>query len=522
MNFWEGTLTGENFLREHLSKSQTRPFLFVGSGFSRRYLGIPNWEDLLRQFATPIGEYEYFLSCADSKMPKVASHMVPKYADYWWHSAKTQDERDLYKQFATRMSSPLKISIAHHLNTLPVPSFADALQEEFEELKAMNVDGVITTNFDRFLESIFTGYRTFVGQQSLLTQVPQSIAEIYKIHGCCTDPNSLILTQEDYDEFETKQAYLAAKLITIFVEHPVIFIGYSLTDPNILSLLRAIIAALGPKEIERIQNNLIFVQRTKPGRPPGNNSTILYITDYPLPITSVVVDSFKDIYRVVGEQKRHVPAAVLRLVKEHLYTMVQTSVPNETLCCVDIEDLDDTSKVEFVVGVGVAKNHLGAMGYRSIGAPELFTYLLHDDKKLHCEKVINGILSEREYATWYLPVFCFLHDLGIKSDTDYRSQTTFKLDGRLKKNRVDFRDKNPKGRSRIESMIAGMTTTEIIASFEACQAANLIPHQPHESIELEALRHFLLDNETSIYTKTPYTTLFRRLGCFYDRLRFGW
>lgn len=105
-------------------------------------------------------------------MPKVASLMVPKYAEHWWHADATKDERNLYKHFATRPSSPLRISIAHYLNNLPPIGLTDSLTEELSALGAMNVDGIITTNFDTFLESIFTEYRSFVGQQSLLTQVP--------------------------------------------------------------------------------------------------------------------------------------------------------------------------------------------------------------------------------------------------------------------------------------------------------------------------------------------------------------
>ena len=44
--------------------------------------------------------------------------------------------------------------------------------------------------------------------------------------------------------FEKKNPYLAAKLLTIFTEHPIIFIGYSLTDENILKILNSIAQCL--------------------------------------------------------------------------------------------------------------------------------------------------------------------------------------------------------------------------------------------------------------------------------------
>ncbi len=74
-----------------------------------------------------------------------------------------------------------------------------------------------------------------------------------------------MLTKEDYDDYNSKNAYLAAKLITIFVEHPVVFIGYSLNDPNVQNLLETMMRSVGKnnKGLERLRNNLIFVEWVK-------------------------------------------------------------------------------------------------------------------------------------------------------------------------------------------------------------------------------------------------------------------
>ncbi|WP_370686163.1 SIR2 family protein, partial [Vibrio parahaemolyticus] len=60
-------------------------------------------------------------------------------------------------------------------------------QQEVELLANLNVDGVITTNWDMFIEQLFPEYTTYVGQEELLFSNPQEIGEIYKIHGCSTN-----------------------------------------------------------------------------------------------------------------------------------------------------------------------------------------------------------------------------------------------------------------------------------------------------------------------------------------------
>lgn len=67
---------------EIIGKFATPPFLFVGSGMSRRYLNLPDWKGLLKHFAEIITEdefgYDFYenkakaMQCKSGIMPKVA------------------------------------------------------------------------------------------------------------------------------------------------------------------------------------------------------------------------------------------------------------------------------------------------------------------------------------------------------------------------------------------------------------------------------------------------------------------
>jgi hypothetical protein len=117
---------------------------------------------------------------------------------------------------------------------------------EIEALSKIKPHAIITTNYDEMLEMIFPDHERIIGQQLLRGQ-QICIGELYKIHGCVTDHDSLVFTKDDYDDWLKKKKFLSAKLLTFFNEHPLIFIGYNAGDPNIQAILSDIDAALPKK-----------------------------------------------------------------------------------------------------------------------------------------------------------------------------------------------------------------------------------------------------------------------------------
>lgn len=375
------------------------------------------------------------------------------------------------------------------------------------------------------LEQIFPGYKVYIGQKELLFSNPQQIGEIYKIHGCSTKPASLVLTADDYQEFNDRNAYLAAKLITIFVEHPIIFMGYSLSDENITSLLRAVSLCIGKEHIEQLRRNLVFVQRVCEGESAGISDTYLTIDGVQIPLVLVKTNDFRPIYQALGEVKRKIPARVLRYCKEQLYALVASAEPEKKLCVVDFDEIDKNEDVEFLVGVGVASREvikeigeIGEVGYAVIEADDLFHDLLHEDRVYNQKAIVENVTRRAGKNTKNIPVFKYLCAIGIHNQEEYKA-SGFDLDKWVAR---DVRDFRVKAYQQGWFKLRHLSMTDLIAASTAQNASGYIPCLPKEKIDVELLKQFLLDNEEKLYAKGPYQSNFRKLATLYDKLKWGW
>lgn len=229
-----------------------QPILFVGSGLPKRYIGAPNWGELLAHLAEECTSIEKGLGFYNQlyKSPMlIAEEFARLYQEWAWGQGHNEFPEEM---FGDKIGSQayLKFKIASYLQSLTPDDICNSENkpywEEIESLKRIKPHAVITTNYDRMLELIFPDHEPIVGQRILKGQ-SFTIGEIYKIHGCVTEFESIVFTQTDYDTFIKKKKFLTAKLLTFFNEHPLIFIGYNAGDPNIRSILSDIDLALPEK-----------------------------------------------------------------------------------------------------------------------------------------------------------------------------------------------------------------------------------------------------------------------------------
>lgn len=203
-------------LEEVVQRFSATPILFVGSGMSRRYLNLPDWKGLLERLAKIVNDDEFTYSSYESRaksielkaglMPKVAELIQNDFDEKWFADPSIRTvEKSVLEQIKNNGLSPFKAEMA-----ALIQKEAEINQKYLEEIKKFaqisekSIAGVITTNYDSFLEDTLNGFTTYVGQTQLIFSSIHGIAEIYKIHGSVESPESIVINEKDYFIFEKK------------------------------------------------------------------------------------------------------------------------------------------------------------------------------------------------------------------------------------------------------------------------------------------------------------------------------
>lgn len=430
-----------------LKEAQSMPFLFIGSGVSLRYFSSFNWEGLLRHFASLVDpddlSFERFQSRArqqltdagkaltkNSTSTAVADLIESEFNELWFKDARFSESRRAARDHVMKGASPFKIEIANIFSQIKIEDIPEKWNEEIDLLRKIgkkSIAGIITTNYDPFSNLIYSDYNTYIGQEELIFSQTLGVSEIYKIHGCSSSPSSIVINSFDYQDFDKKNAYLAAKLMTLFVEHPIIFLGYSLEDENIQAIIKSIVDCLSETNLEKIKNRFIFVEWKRDqtaielsthSRDFGNGKSIN--------MTKVVTDSYVDLFRVILENKSKYPTKLLRKLKNDIYSLALTSDSPEKIVVMPMSEQQmDSEEIEVVIGFGIVE--LGKQGYKGISAEQVFMDIVFDNQNFNINMLVSETLPVLlKQVAFSLPVYKYISLLDnddlpetLKPFTDY-------------------------------------------------------------------------------------------------------
>lgn len=415
-----------DYLSPLLNKSESLPFLFIGSGFSRRYLGLPNWEGLLEYIASITYEDSFGFISAKNQTGKLFNK-EKQYNQYmttlcdiisndldkiWYKDKRFKDTREKYKeQISEQNIPPIKIEIAEYLTELKEKDLK--LQPEIEALKSISthsISGIITTNYDDLLEDLFE-YTTYTSQEELLFHSMYEIGEIYKIHGCVRNPGSIKINTQDYKSIEEKHKYISAKLLTIFLEHPIFFIGYSLGDQDILSILEDIQSCLNSEQLKRIEERMFYVVWDENVEEYEESTySITFEGGRTLTMKKITLSDYSVLYDVLATIKSKYPVKMLRNVKEDMYKLILTDDPDQRMVLsLPSEELspDKLKEIEFVYGFGIIER--ARDGYRTVNRDEIYEDIVFDNKNFVPEMLVQDALPTALATSGYvLPLWKYV------------------------------------------------------------------------------------------------------------------
>ena len=509
--------------KEIIKDKKSAPFLFLGSGFTRHYLNTPDWESLLSHFAKKhINAYYTSLNTKDLSV--VASEIAKECNTEFWNLPDGDSYKKSFQDKAKNASSVLKDKISSYLIEFSTKEPEQKYTEELKLLSNLCIDGIITTNWDDFCERQFQKFQKFIGQKELLlSESIVSIGEIYKIHGCMRDPESLVLTQTDYDDFNRKNTYLAAKLITIFIEHPIVFIGYSMNDKNIKAILTSIVECLDQDDINKLQSNLFFVEWNK------DEDTKMNIERYDmqmskgitLPVIRINTHEFKLVYECLSIFERQMPTSMLRFYKQQFYDIIRSEKPEKTLYVLPEREMETNRDIQFVCGFGTIAKYQSAVGYVGLTATDIFKDIVSENSRYESATILTKTIPQlRKGNIKYLPIYRYLQALGINNNEHYNGNQLGINIPLLKLS--DFRT--------YKSFSAEEKEYDILTAINKFHETKwrtmaLIPFLSIGEEDLDLLKQYIIDNFNDILVhnkKNKDRSWFKKLICFYDWKKFGW
>jgi hypothetical protein len=324
-------------IKAQLTKTGCRPVLFLGSGITRRYLNGPGWIELLRQVAEKIGvssdDFQLIHKRHDGDAIEIGTALSEKCMEWAFSGGANAFPKEYFGDSYGK-DIFIKHIVAEIIGGMQNSVADESLTDEVNSFKNISPHAVITTNFDKFLESSFNEYEVIVGEKIIPFSL-SIVAEIYKIHGCVSDINTMILTREDYDKFSLRRKYISAKMMTYFAEYPVFIFGYSMNDTNIKSILGDLAEATGGDsgilenvflvKRERDLSSVEVLQEEFAVSSAGSSSSIR--------VRTIVTDDFKWIYDVLGDVDNPIrlSAGAMRTFAKKILNVVSSDIPSRRI-----------------------------------------------------------------------------------------------------------------------------------------------------------------------------------------------
>jgi hypothetical protein len=296
------------------------PVVFIGSGISKRFLvNFPDWTSLLEEFWEQLGLQNFYgeLNNIRDELEKEHPEYTEKEIDHYSNIKMgtivegkynrefnkgnvTIDGFTAKEAFKTKIS-PFKKAICERFGKY---SLKQDMSKEYNAFIKMllKTQIILTTNYDTFIEDSYnseSNYKIdkYIGQKGFF-QDTYGYAELYKLHGSVDSPIDVVITENDYEKFDKNSVLISAKIISLMMNSPIIFMGYSLTDLNVRKIIKEFTRSLTEEEIEILENRLVLIERLE-----GEENFIEEVVndkDLGCKLKVIKTDNFEKVFKTIS------------------------------------------------------------------------------------------------------------------------------------------------------------------------------------------------------------------------------
>lgn len=219
--------------------------LFTGAGFSKQLTAnkIPSWKELLEETCLYLDKPKVAKAqldeCTAGKLPLEDCAQIIELAFL-------KEKKDFREAIADRIGS----------YSLDVGS-SKSIVTFFQNHQTIKV---ISTNYDDLIQRDILPGRSNTNYPGKPITQRSGLLDIYQIHGSIEHPPSIVATTEDYYKFINAPTYFSRKIFTLMAENTVVFLGYSLADPNLKAIIHAFRNST-PGSLDR--GDLFYVTKSK-------------------------------------------------------------------------------------------------------------------------------------------------------------------------------------------------------------------------------------------------------------------
>ncbi len=243
--------------------------LFIGAGLPMAILNSDwvtvalSWKELIYKISEELSINFDEINKEGASYPEIASAICRKYA---------KKENIKYEAAVIKF----KKLISNH--TSWYPETADRL-EYSAYFESLSPNWIITTNYDLIIESILTGKGYSLTPDDQMV-APTGLIPVYHLHGIRTNPDSIIITQEDYVSLFRPNQYRQQKLPLTLKESVTLLIGYNLGDFNVLTAVDWSRNVFSEQKISYPQDIIQFYFTEEPQTVPYRDTNKIIIIEF--------------------------------------------------------------------------------------------------------------------------------------------------------------------------------------------------------------------------------------------------